>query len=134
MINNKVKVFEYLNSIFGRKIKLGVTDCNTIVANLLDLMHGTSIHKRLTENITREKIRNNRASTELINIGYKQVSGPIKTGDFIILEGKYWSHCMFIYRPNTAISCFDHQFKRIRKVVSSYLTHLPPQGIIYRHE
>lgn len=125
------KVLNYITDIMDRPLKLGETDCNSITANILDLLHGTNI-KTLTDNIKLSTIKQHRASNILEDVGYHVVSERPKTGDFIIIPEKFFDSCMFVYSPGWVVSSFNRKLVS-RKVRTMRLEKLDINSRIYRY-
>ena len=127
------ELLKYLNSIIDRPIKLGETDCNTITARILDILHGSNVHEQLTSHINPKTIRSKRASDVLLELGYTKTDTP-KVGDFILIPERWYDSCMFVWKPMWVISSFPRRFgKGNRKVRTMRLENMPEEAEVYTY-
>lgn len=127
------ELLKYLNSIIDRPIKLGETDCNSITAHILDILHNSNVHEQLTSHINPKTIRSKRASDVLKELGYKQTNTP-KTGDFIIVPERWYDSVMFMWKPMWVISSFPRSVdNKYRKVRTMRLDNMPEDAEVYTY-
>lgn len=121
-----------LNQIIGQPVKLGQTDCNSIMCRLLDDMWGTDYHKRYTSQLTKKMFREVRARDVLNDCGYVLTEGRPKKGDFIVVPSKYRDNVMFCYSPMRAVTALKNEFAKTNKVREMFLEELDHSAMIYR--
>ena len=121
--------YDYVESILGKPLVLGETDCNTIAANLLFLYHGVRSpldYISALRDAPRQTIRGDRAVHMLANNGFLPTIDHPREGDFIIQEGRFYDEVAFVLNSSQIVTCTSDD--RTVKIVH------PSQvkGIIYR--
>ena len=129
------KVYEYTESILGKDLVIGETDCNWIAANYMWLYHGIEEPLAYLQGVKdnpRDYLRRSRAVEQAVNAGFVPIADHPKEGDFIILERRFWDECAFVLNSTQAVTCVgvDELGNKIRKVRTVH----PSQvlGIVYR--
>lgn len=121
-----------LNNLIDQPVKLGHTDCNTIMCKVLDEKWGTNYHQRFTSNITKELIRSLRARDVLEDCGYKRVEDRPKKGDFIVVPAKFRDNVMYCYTPMRAITALKNELSKKNKVREIMIDEIDKTAIVYR--
>lgn len=116
----------------GKPCKLGETDCNTIGATILDIVHGTSYRFCLTlaiQNVLKDAMRLHNARSYLEHeYGYEKVEDRPKAGDFIVNPGRFRDDVAFVLSSKEAIACIqDNRGRFVRTVHPKDI-----QGEVYR--
>jgi hypothetical protein len=122
----------FLNQMVGQPVVLGQTDCNSMMTQLLDKMHGTDYHNKYTKNITKDLIRKVRARYVLEEVGYTEVNGRTKTGDFLIQPDRFRDNVFFVYSPGNVITALKNNITGSNKVRTMKLEEVGEQMKIYR--
>ena len=131
MVNQEV--LKYLNTIIGKPIKIGETDCNTITAKILDIIHGSDVHEELTSQISRNVIRSARASEVLEDLGYNIVEDKPSINDFILIPERFWDSCMFMFNSTSVVSAMPRKLDNKGKTVKAMkLRSIPEGGQVWR--